>query len=139
MFSPILAIFWEIASSTVCSGSAANFCALRAATSAAPASSAWSTSALANSWNSEFLETKSVSQLSSIMAALWSSPAMAISPSLAARCAFLAAAAKPLVLRTLIASSMSPPASTRAFLQSIIPAPVRCRSSFTALAVTLIS
>ncbi|CSC79480.1 Uncharacterised protein [Vibrio cholerae] len=59
-------------------------------------------------------------------------------PSAAMLPAFLAALAAPLLRMFSIASSMSPLVSTRAFLHSIIPAPVRSRSSFTRAAVTAI-
>src|SRR5215472_3709065 len=52
-------------------------------------------------------------------------------PSAATLAAFFCAEARPFFLRTTTASSMSPFASTSAFLQSIIPAPVFSRSSFT--------
>src|SRR5438105_15389031 len=52
-------------------------------------------------------------------------------PSAAMRVAFFWAEARPFFLRMVIASSISPFASTRAFLQSIIPAPVFSRRSFT--------
>ncbi len=57
-----------------------------------------------------------------------------MTPSLAARPARLAASARPLVRSEVVAASMSPPASSRAFLQSIIPAPVLSRSSLTSFA-----
>src|SRR4051812_6989849 len=55
-------------------------------------------------------------------------------PSLVSRSARLAALAAPLARRMSIARSMSPPASLSAPLHSIIPAPVRSRSSFTSFA-----
>jgi len=51
------------------------------------------------------------------------------------RPAFLAAAARPLVRSQSIAASMSPWVSPSAFLQSIMPAPVRSRNSLTFAAV----
>ena len=63
---------------------------------------------------------------------------MMIEPSEAARCAFLAAAARPLVRSTLTASSRLPSVSVSAFFASIMPAPVLSRSSFTIAAVTAI-
>src|SRR3954451_16810227 len=57
-----------------------------------------------------------------------------MTPSEAVRPPRFAACAWPFTRRTSIALSTSPPASTSAFLQSIIPAPVRARSSFTSLA-----
>ena len=50
-----------------------------------------------------------------------------------------AAEAAPIVRRCSIAFSMSPSISTRAFLQSIIPAPVRSRSAFTWPALMLMA
>ena len=58
-----------------------------------------------------------------------------MTPSLALRSAFFAALAMPFFRRMSIAASMSPLASVRAPLQSIIPAPVRSRSVFTISAV----
>merc|ERR1719313_2497330 len=57
-------------------------------------------------------------------------------PSLAARLAFFSADARPFFRRNSVAASMSPPFSTRAFLQSIIPAPVASRRLFTVFAST---
>src|SRR5690606_37414459 len=59
-----------------------------------------------------------------------------IRPSAATRPAFLAAAASPFVRSQSTASSMLPPVSFRAFLQSIMPAPVCSRSSLTSDALT---
>jgi hypothetical protein len=53
------------------------------------------------------------------------------SPSEAARPALEAAAASPFLRRIFLASSKSPFDSTRAFVQSIIPAPVSARMSET--------
>src|SRR6266446_2076892 len=52
----------------------------------------------------------------------------------ASRPARLSALAAPLVRSTSTAFSRLPPVSSRAFLQSIMPAPVRARSSATSLA-----
>src|SRR3954470_3600781 len=57
-----------------------------------------------------------------------------MTPSDAVRPPRFAACAWPFTRRISIAFSTSPSASTSAFLQSIIPAPVRSRSSFTSLA-----
>src|SRR5256885_5063017 len=57
-------------------------------------------------------------------------------PSLVARPLRFAADAWPLIRRTSIALATAPPASARAALQSIIPAPVRSRSAFTSAAET---
>src|ERR1700723_2849210 len=58
----------------------------------------------------------------------------ATDPSLVARVAFLAATETPFLRRTTTAASISPLASVRACLQSIIGAPVFSRSSFTCVA-----
>src|SRR5579872_130860 len=58
----------------------------------------------------------------------------ATDPSLVTRAAFLAATETPFLRRTTTACSMSPLASVRACLQSIIGAPVFSRSSFTCVA-----
>src|SRR5690606_34871800 len=62
-----------------------------------------------------------------------------IAPSRASRPARFAAFAAPFARRRSTAFSMSPPVSSSAFLHSIIPAPVRSRSSFTCSAVIAIS
>src|SRR5580704_2655672 len=51
------------------------------------------------------------------------------------RVAFFDAEAMPCFLRMISASARLPLASTKAFLHSIIPAPVRSRSSFTSFAL----
>ena len=90
----------------------------------------------ARAMKSSFLATKSVSQLSSIIAA--SCPLVAdsitTSPWEALRSPRLSALAMPFLRRISTALSMSPLASCRAALQSIIPAPVRARSSATIFA-----
>src|SRR5262249_10187753 len=58
-----------------------------------------------------------------------------IRPSLVARPAFFAALASPRFRRIVVASSKLPFASSRAPLQSIIPAPVWSRSFFTSVAL----
>src|SRR5690606_11723499 len=99
--------------------------------------SAWLTSALASAWNDSLRATKSVSELSSIIAAPLPSADVSIStrPSAASRPARFSALAMPFLRRISPARSMSPLASSRAFLQSIIPAPVRRRSSAMSLVV----
>src|SRR5436190_2406377 len=57
-------------------------------------------------------------------------------PSAAIREAFFWAEARPFFRRTTMAASISPFDSVRAFLQSIMPAPVFSRSSFTSFALT---
>src|SRR5438128_1246609 len=54
-----------------------------------------------------------------------------INPSEVARPAFLAALTTPSLRRKSMAFSKSPPVAARAFLQSIIPAPLFSRNSFT--------
>src|SRR6266571_6058296 len=81
--------------------------------------------------NSGVRATKSVSQLTSTREPTFSSGAWMYeptTPSEAARPAFLAAAARPFLRRIWRALSRSPLASTRADLQSIMPAPVSSRS-----------
>ena len=58
-----------------------------------------------------------------------------MAPSVAMRLDFLSADAMPFFRSHTTASSMLPPLSCSAFLQSIIPAPVLSRISFTCLAV----
>ena len=93
----------------------------------------------ASAWNSVLRATKSVSELSSIMTARLPSVATATRPSAATRPAFLAALARPLVRSQSMAASISPPVSVSAALQSIMPAPVWSRSSFTIPAVIAMS
>ena len=135
MFSPIVAIWWETACSTVLPGSPANGCCRSSSTVAIVDASACSASARAKSWNFGLRATKSVSQLSSSTTLVAASPTTMTAPSEALRWAFFEAAARPFVRRISIAAFMSPSASVRAFLQSIMPAPVSSRSSFTAAAV----
>ena len=84
-----------------------------------------------------FLATKSVSEFISLMVAVFSSALTATftKPSLANLSAFLAALPSPFSRKISTALLISPSASLRAFLQSIIPAPVLSRSSFTICAV----
>src|SRR5512140_2637973 len=85
----------------------------------------------ASVWNCSFLATKSVSDASSIMAF----SAAATRPFAAVRSApRFAAFALPLTRSTSTALSKLPSASSRAFLLSIIPAPVASRSFFTSAA-----
>src|ERR1700752_5095234 len=81
--------------------------------------------------------TKSVSQLTSTIAAGRASPDLAITttPSAATRAAFLSALARPWRRMSSAAASRSPLVSTSAFLHSIMPAPVRSRSCLTVSAV----
>ena len=86
------------------------------------------------SWNCSFLATKSVSELTSAIAPVLPAARMPMSPSAAMRPAFLAAFDSPFLRSQSTAASRSPLLSVRAALQSIIPAPVLSRSSFTRLA-----
>src|SRR5690554_3880783 len=78
--------------------------------------------------NASFLATKSVSALTSTIPPTLSDPATTTSPSAAARPDFLAAADSPFLRKKSTALSKSPAVSVRAFLQSIIPAPVLLRN-----------
>src|SRR5271166_3113535 len=108
----------------------------RASRSAAPLVSAARAISPATCWNRSVLATKSVSQLSST-----STPASvpfisaATSPLAAVRVARLVTSLAPFRRRISTAFSMLPSASSRARLQSIIPAPVWSRSRFTSAVV----
>ncbi len=127
----------ELASSMSCSTllPSAVTVARRASRSATLFSSAALAILAASSWNCSFLATKSVSQFSSTRtpASLPSSWAVT-SPLAAVRSARLPASLTPFLRRFSMASSKSPSASARAFLQSIIPAPLCSRSRFTSAA-----
>ena len=84
-------------------------------------------------WKSSVRATKSVSQLTSTSTPILPPGWMydATTPSRASRCAFLAASASPFLRRYSTAPCRSPWAASSAALQSITPAPVRSRSSFT--------
>jgi len=140
MFSPILAIIAASFSSTVIDVSSAHFSALNASISAASVFAACSTTSLTNVWNTSFFATKSVSALTSTIAATLSPSliVVATSPSAAILPAFFSAVASPFSRRNSIALSKSPSVAESAFLQSIIPAPVISLNSFTILAVTAI-
>ena len=78
----------------------------------------------AKTMNSALFETGSVSQPTATMAPTFPvEMSKTTLPSVVSRPAFFAAWARPFSRMSLIASSMSPPVSTRARLQSIIPAP----------------
>ena len=81
------------------------------------------------------MATKSVSQLTSTSAPV-ARHVGATTPSAAIRDDFFAAVARPFSRRWPIAPSMSPPDESSAALQSIMPAPVFSRSSFTMPDVT---
>src|SRR5690554_2565965 len=130
-FSPTLAITEARASSTVSPDG--SFAAFRASMSAA-SSAAWAT-ALVKLAKFSSLATKSVSELTSTSTALPAAWAAATRPSAATRSAFLSALARPDLRSASAAASMSPLFSVSAFLHSIMPAPVRSRSSLTMDAV----
>ena len=96
--------------------------------------------AFANVENSSFLATKSVSQVREIKVPVFPSSLTLVTttPSLVSRSALEAETFCPFFLRISIAFSKSPSASVRAFLQSIIPAPVFCLNLFTSCAVIAI-
>jgi hypothetical protein len=86
-------------------------------------------------WKSSVRATKSVSQFSSTIAPRPPCVSAATTPSLVDLPARFSALAIPFLRRKSTAAAMSPLFSSRAFLQSIMPAPVRWRSSWTSLAV----
>ena len=156
MFSPMMEIWEDRASATVRDGSFAHFSARNASISAALVFSACSATSDTQFWNFSFLATKSVSAFTSTTTAFFSSAVTLVItiPSAAIRLAFFCAVARPFSrrnstalsispaspfsLRNSTALSMSPSVAARAFLQSIIPAPVISRNSFTIAAVTAI-
>src|SRR5262245_3523921 len=130
MFSPSLPISALSRCSTGPSGVES---ASSAATSAGARSATRRASSVANALNSSVLATKSVSLHSSTSAPLRRSAltSAAMRPSEVVRPAFLSALAMPFSRSRRAAASRSPPASSSARLQSIIPPPVRSRSSRT--------
>ena len=90
------------------------------------------------SWNCSLRATKSVSELTSTMAATLPAAVTPTRPSAATRPAFLAAFDRPFLRSQSMAFSMSPSVSVSAALQSIMPAPVLSRSSFTMLALIVV-
>ena len=127
MCSPMVATACLIASSTV---PAPSLAALTAASEPSVASAASATPET-SFWKSALRATKSVSELTSTITARPGAVAMPMRPSAATRPAFFAALARPLVRSQSTAASMSPLVSVSADLQSIMPAPVFSRSSFT--------
>jgi hypothetical protein len=136
MFSPILPIRPLRTSSTVgpkpsCDSASAD----SAATSPGFCSATSLAHEVANARNESFFDTKSVSQLISTSAPVVPSTAAATTPSAVMRAAALPALLPSLTRRISSARLMSPSASVRAFLHSIIGASVFARSSPTMLAV----
>src|SRR5580700_11083830 len=90
----------------------------------------------ATCWNTSVLATKSVSQFSSTSTPAWvPSSSAATRPLAAVRMARLFTSLAPLRRSNSSAACRSPLASSGAFLQSIMPAPVCSRSRFTSAAV----
>src|SRR5882724_5769667 len=135
MFSPIFAISARRRSSTV--SPLSSLAASRASSRPAPTARAFAATAWAKPRKSCSRATKSVSQLISTMAAVRLSADFSIvtTPSAAMRAAFLSALASPCLRISSAAASRSPLVSTRAFLHSIMPAPVLSRSCLTVSAV----
>src|ERR1700741_600623 len=90
------------------------------------------------SWNFGLRATKSVSLFTSTIAARWPAVTTPMRPSAAVRPAFLAAFDRPFLRSQSTAASRSPCVSASAALQSIMPAPVNSRSSFTMLALMFV-
>src|SRR5690606_14747157 len=137
MFSPTLATSSVRAAST--DRPSGNVADASAATSSTSPSRTSAATACANAAKFSSLATKSVSELTSTIAARLPSVAITTRPSAATRPDFFSALAWPAFRRYSTAASMSPPVSASAFLQSIMPAPVRSRSSFTCDALIGIS
>ncbi|KAG1254482.1 hypothetical protein G6F68_010827 [Rhizopus microsporus] len=133
MFSPRVCTAVARASSTV--RPSASLAAFTASTSLAPDARAAAATALTKDLKLSSLATKSVSELTSTSTALPPSWARPRRPSAATRSAFLSALAAPDLRMASAAALMSPLASVSAFLHSIMPAPVRSRSSLTREAV----
>src|SRR5690606_22833978 len=132
-FSPTLAMSAVRASSTV--SPEPSFAAFSASASSAPLASATLATSSVKARKLLSLATKSVSELTSTSTALPGAWAIAMRPSAATRLAFLSALARPLLRSASAAAWMSPSFSVSAFLHSIMPAPVRSRSSLTRDAV----
>ena len=132
MFSPIVAIADDTASATVIEPALA---ALIASMSSLPALSATSAIIFTRPWKWSLRATKSVSELTSTIAPFFGATNMPTRPSAATRPAFLAALDRPFLRSQSTAASMSPLVSVSAALQSIMPAPVFSRRSFTIEAV----
>ena len=133
MFSPMVATRCVSSSATV-RPEPGNGAALIASRSS-PTASAICVTAVTKAWKLSLRATKSVSAFTSTIAARPGDETTPTRPSAATRPDFFAAAARPLVRSQSTAASMSPPASVSARLQSIMPAPVLSRSSFTRAAV----
>jgi len=128
IFSPIVAVAFVIKSAIVPSGVDV---VRTASTSAALVSKIafWITSNKCK--NCSFFATKSVSELTSNKIPVFPFVATRVKPSAAIRPSFLAALLIPFSRSQSTAFAMSPSHSVKAFLQSIIPAPVFSRNSLT--------
>ncbi len=129
MFSPIFC--------TRASRASSRSPAISAAMSVSLVSASLATTLSANALKFASPAAKSVSELTSTITALPSPTTTRSLPSAAVRSAFLAALRPEFLRRSSIALSMSPPAAVSAFLHSIMPRPVRSRSSFTWAADTV--
>src|SRR3954451_18041337 len=134
MFSPIVAMSSCRRSFTVVVEPGK--CAASSASMVPSPMSAIFAASRAKAWNWSLRATKSVSELTSRTVAIRPEDSTAIRPSAATRPAFFAALARPFLRSQSTAPSRSPAVSLRAALQSIMPAPVWSRSSFTIAAVT---
>ena len=134
MFSPIVAMSSCRRSFTVVF--APGKCAASSASMVPSPMSAIFAASRAKAWNWSLRATKSVSELTSRTVAVRPEDSTAIRPSAATRPAFFAALARPFLRSQSTAPSTSPAVSLSAALQSIMPAPVLSRSSFTIAAVT---
>src|SRR4051812_37135932 len=123
----IAARFWMFSSTVLPSRSVS---ALSDSVSVADEPAKCATMSEASVWNCSFLATKSVSAASSMIAP----SAAATRPLLATRSCRFSTLAELLMRRISSARSYSPSASSRAFLHSIIPAPVASRSFLTSAA-----
>ena len=133
------AIMPASASLTVRSVSSAHFSSIKASMSSAVLFRASSAAFSTKARNFSFCATKSVSELTSITAAL-RSPSAAIRqrPSAAFLPPILMSMISPFFRRNLTAASILPLVSVRAFLQSIMPAPVTSLNCLTCAAVIII-
>src|SRR5829696_5435892 len=129
MFSPIVAMSSCRRSFTVVF--APGKCAASSASMVPSPMSAIFAASRAKAWNWSLRATKSVSELTSRTVAVRPGDSTAIRPSAATRPAFFAALARPFLRSQSTAPSTSPAVSLSAALQSIMPAPVLSRSSFT--------
>ena len=107
----------------------------RSPTADSPLAMTSSASTLASAMNCSLEATKSVSLFSLTIAPTLPLITRATTPWLFSRSSRLALAARPFSRNHCFAASMSPLLVSRAFLQSIIPAPVAWRSACTSFAV----